>query len=72
MDDRALRLRYSQFRVLVKGKANAGKTTILQKVCNTTDQPKIYNSKGEKIDLSAVAPSRERMLLLPTVVSLYG
>ncbi|KDQ51005.1 hypothetical protein JAAARDRAFT_140977 [Jaapia argillacea MUCL 33604] len=62
MDDRTLRLRrkYSQFRVLVMGKANAGKTTILQKVCNTTDQPKIYNSKGEEIDLSAVAPSRER------------
>ncbi|KDQ52703.1 hypothetical protein JAAARDRAFT_39990, partial [Jaapia argillacea MUCL 33604] len=62
MDNRTLRLRqnYSQFRVLVMGKANAGKTTILQKVCNTTDQPKIYNSDGEEIDLSAVAPSRER------------
>ncbi|KDQ62708.1 hypothetical protein JAAARDRAFT_122105 [Jaapia argillacea MUCL 33604] len=62
MDDQTLRLRrrYDQFRVLVMGKANAGKTTILQKVCNTTDQPKIYNSEGEEIDLSAVAPSRER------------
>ncbi|KDQ55888.1 hypothetical protein JAAARDRAFT_37316 [Jaapia argillacea MUCL 33604] len=57
---RRLREKYSQFRVLVMGKANAGKTTILQKVCNTTDQPKIYNSDGEEIDLSAVAPSRER------------
>ncbi|KDQ54556.1 hypothetical protein JAAARDRAFT_135344, partial [Jaapia argillacea MUCL 33604] len=62
MDNRTLRLRqkYHQFRVLVMGKANAGKTTILQKVCNTTDQPKIYNSKGKEIDLSTVAPSRER------------
>ncbi|KDQ53700.1 hypothetical protein JAAARDRAFT_136654 [Jaapia argillacea MUCL 33604] len=57
---RRLRLKYSQFRVLVMGKANAGKTTILQKVCNTTDQPKIYSSKGEEIDLSAVVPSTER------------
>ncbi|KDQ53786.1 hypothetical protein JAAARDRAFT_136699 [Jaapia argillacea MUCL 33604] len=62
MDDRTLRLRrkYSRFRVLVMGKANAGKTTILQKVCNTTDQPTILNAQGQKIGLSAVAPSEER------------
>ncbi|KDQ64038.1 hypothetical protein JAAARDRAFT_117913 [Jaapia argillacea MUCL 33604] len=62
MDDQTVRLRqkYRQFRVLVMGKANAGKTTILQKVCNTTDQPVIYNGQGEKINLSAIAPSRER------------
>ncbi|KAG2048029.1 hypothetical protein BDR06DRAFT_896278, partial [Suillus hirtellus] len=34
--------------VLIMGRANAGKTTILQKVCNTTDQPEIYNTKGKK------------------------
>ncbi|KDQ53808.1 hypothetical protein JAAARDRAFT_136734 [Jaapia argillacea MUCL 33604] len=62
MDDRTLQLRqkYRHFRVLVMGRANAGKTTILQKICNTTDKPKIYNTKGEEIDLSTVAPSRER------------
>ncbi|KDQ50392.1 hypothetical protein JAAARDRAFT_710731 [Jaapia argillacea MUCL 33604] len=52
MDDQAvrrLRWKYDQFRVLVMGKANAGKTTILQKVCNTTDQPKIYNTEGEEV-----------------------
>ena len=31
-----------QFRVLVIGKANAGKTTILQRVCDTTESPMIY------------------------------
>ena len=31
-----------QFRVLVIGRANAGKTTILQRVCETTESPKIY------------------------------
>jgi GTPase SAR1 family protein len=31
-----------QFRVLVIGKANAGKTSILKKVCDTTENPEIY------------------------------
>jgi GTPase SAR1 family protein len=32
-----------QFRVLVIGKANAGKTSILQRVCDTTESPEIYS-----------------------------
>ncbi|KAJ7241750.1 hypothetical protein C8J57DRAFT_72611 [Mycena rebaudengoi] len=31
-----------QFRVLIVGRANAGKTSILQRVCHTTDSPKIH------------------------------
>ncbi|KAF8805967.1 era-like GTP-binding protein [Phlegmacium glaucopus] len=38
-----------RFRVLVIGRANAGKTTILQKVCNTAEQPEIFNTKGKKV-----------------------
>ncbi|KAI6151540.1 GTP-binding protein, partial [Pisolithus tinctorius] len=37
-----------RFRILVMGRANAGKTTILQRVCNTTDQPEIFNGEGQK------------------------
>ena len=37
------------FRVLIIGRSNAGKTTILQRVCNTTEQPKIFNQKGHKV-----------------------
>ena len=37
------------FRILVIGRSNAGKTTLLQRVCNTTELPEIYNSKGEKV-----------------------
>ncbi|KAI6102470.1 GTP-binding protein, partial [Pisolithus croceorrhizus] len=37
------------FRILVMGRANVGKTTILQRVCNTTDQPEIFDGKGEKV-----------------------
>ncbi|KAI6103978.1 GTP-binding protein [Pisolithus croceorrhizus] len=37
-----------RFRILIIGRANAGKTTILQRLCNTTDQPEIYDSEGKK------------------------
>ncbi|KAG1859165.1 hypothetical protein C8R48DRAFT_636602, partial [Suillus tomentosus] len=44
-----LRERIGRFRVLIVGRANAGKTTILQKVCNTTDQPEIYDTEGNEV-----------------------
>ena len=39
----------ARFRVLIIGRANAGKTTILQRVCNTTEQPKIFNREGHEV-----------------------
>jgi GTP-binding protein EngB required for normal cell division len=36
-----------KFRVLIIGRANAGKTTILQKVCETTESPEIYRRDQE-------------------------
>ena len=45
----------SRLRILVIGRSNAGKTTLLQRVCNTTEIPEIFNSKGERV----------RYLLLP-------
>ena len=39
----------TRFRVLIIGRANAGKTTILQRVCNTTEQPKFFNQKGHEV-----------------------
>ena len=44
-----LRNRTRRFRVLIIGRANAGKTTILQRVCNTTEQPKIFNQNGDEV-----------------------
>ncbi|KAG1793215.1 hypothetical protein EV424DRAFT_740803 [Suillus variegatus] len=55
-----LRRMMKRFRVLIMGRANAGKTTILQKVCNTTDQPKIHDTKGKKIDTTIVESSIKR------------
>ena len=31
-----------QFRVLIIGRANAGKTSILQRICETTNSPIVY------------------------------
>ncbi len=52
------------FRVLIIGRANAGKTTILQRVCDTTDSPTIYrrNSDGER---EQVRPSPSGLTILP-------
>ena len=36
-----------RFRVLIIGRANAGKTSILQRVCNTTGSPVIYRGNEE-------------------------
>ncbi|KIN93615.1 hypothetical protein M404DRAFT_170806, partial [Pisolithus tinctorius Marx 270] len=38
-----------RFRILVIGRANAGKTTILQRLCNTMDQPEISDGEGRKV-----------------------
>ena len=35
-----------QFRVLIIGRANAGKTSILQRVCETTNSPITYRNYG--------------------------
>ncbi|KAG1785537.1 GTP-binding protein [Suillus plorans] len=62
MDPSKIREKIGRFRILVIGRANAGKTTILQRVCKTRDNPETYNSAGKKVDLAVLAPSRERGL----------
>ncbi|KAF9457583.1 hypothetical protein BDZ94DRAFT_1175201 [Collybia nuda] len=49
-----------RFRVVIIGGANAGKTTILKKICDTIDDPEIYNSYGRKIDSSNIEPTALR------------
>ncbi|KAI5987069.1 hypothetical protein EDD15DRAFT_2553298 [Pisolithus albus] len=49
-----------RFRILIMGRANAGKTTILQRVCNTTDNPGIFDGKGNKIESNIVRGTLER------------
>ncbi|KAF7335085.1 GTP-binding protein [Mycena venus] len=49
-----------QFRILVIGKANAGKTTLLKKVCESADDPEIFSPSGEKIDPKVIDASHRR------------
>ncbi|KAG1838617.1 hypothetical protein C8R48DRAFT_666797 [Suillus tomentosus] len=52
MDPSQIRNKIGRFRILVIGRANAGKTTILQRVCNTREDPEIYNSAGTKVGIT--------------------
>ena len=40
---------FEVFRILIVGRSNAGKTTILQRVCATTEQPEIFDGNGKKV-----------------------
>jgi GTPase SAR1 family protein len=42
------RLPKVRFRVLIIGRANAGKTSILQRICETTESPIVYRG-GEEV-----------------------
>ena len=46
-----LRAKYTHFRILVIGRANAGKTTLLQRVCNTTEDPCIYDDNKNLVSV---------------------
>ena len=47
-----IRRQCTHFRILVIGRANAGKTTLLKKVCETTDEPRIYDPNGKEVGFS--------------------
>ncbi|KAG1780243.1 GTP-binding protein [Suillus placidus] len=48
------------FRILIIGRANAGRTTVLQRVCESIDHPDIYDSAGKRvIDASVLAAARD-------------
>ena len=40
---------FGRFRILVIGRANAGKTTILKKICDSTQNPEIYDGMGNRV-----------------------
>ncbi|KZP07191.1 GTP-binding protein [Athelia psychrophila] len=62
-DAERIRGRCPRFRTLIIGRANAGKTTILQKVCGTTKQPVVYDARGKEIKTQRfLMPSSDRGL----------
>jgi len=44
-----IRKKIPRFRILIMGRANAGKTTILQRVCKTKEAPEVFDRKGNKV-----------------------
>jgi len=53
-----LRAKYRHFRILVIGRANAGKTTLLKRVCNTTEDPCIYEEGKNLVSNRLIVRSR--------------
>ena len=64
MSDRAaaVRKRFPRFRILIIGRANAGKTTLLQRVCKTTESPIVRDRRGTKVTAGA-SLSTDRCML---------
>ena len=52
-----LRAKYTCFRILVIGRANAGKTTLLKRVCNTTEEPSIYDEDKNLVSYQPIVIS---------------
>jgi predicted GTPase len=44
-----LKEKYQRFRILIIGRANAGKSTILKRICDTAEEPEIFDSGGNKV-----------------------
>ena len=65
------RQKYSHFSILVIGRANAGKTTLLKRVCNTTEDPRIYN-KGMNLVRFLSSRERKNTLTVPWLETRYG
>jgi len=57
-----VRSRCPHFRILILGRANAGKTTILKNVCNSVDDPEIFSPSGEKVSKMALECERSSEL----------
>ncbi|KAG9317845.1 hypothetical protein JVU11DRAFT_2071 [Chiua virens] len=56
----SIRKKFGRFRILIVGRANAGKTTILKQICNSTEDPVIYDGHGKKVNPEKIQESRER------------
>src|SRR3984957_16107177 len=44
-----IRKKFPRFRILILGRANAGKTTVLKKMCETNENPIIHDWGGSEV-----------------------
>ncbi|KAJ7124157.1 hypothetical protein C8R44DRAFT_783079 [Mycena epipterygia] len=58
----SLRSECEHFRILVIGRTNTGKTTLLKKVCDSIEDPQIFDPAGKKIPAEVVEGSSGRGL----------
>lgn len=49
MEDEEFLAQFKRFRILVIGRANSGKTTILRAVCGTDEEPEVYDERGREV-----------------------
>jgi GTPase SAR1 family protein len=64
MQPQDIREKIGRFRILVVGRANAGKTTLLQRVCNTTENPEVFDGAGNKVN-TAFCAHQNHLLINP-------
>lgn len=55
---------FDRFRILIIGRRNSGKTTVLQRVCDTTEKPEIINKKGKQVGIDHVRASHSSHCLV--------
>ena len=60
-----LRSKCRHFRILVIGRANSGKTTLLKKVCNSVEDPEIFDPSGKKVRATYHLRTRQVRPLIP-------
>jgi len=63
-----LRAKYTRFRILVIGRANAGKTTLLKRVCNTTEEPSIYEEGKNLVSYLLIMISHSHHLFIISLI----
>jgi GTPase SAR1 family protein len=47
----ASRADYPRFRILIVGRTNAGKTTLVKRICNSSENPQVLTARGAMVFL---------------------
>ena len=67
-----LKAKYTRFRILVIGRANAGKTTILQRMCNTISDPCLYDEDKNMVSVHRLEVERRFWRFQPACTYFSG
>jgi len=65
MQAQDIREKIGRFRILVVGRANAGKTTLLHRICNTTEDPEVFDGAGNKVNTAFWRQHQNHLLINP-------